>query len=88
MVYARVHDKTAAEDYFKAMQQVEEQLALPMNPLKSPSTINELLVLVDSLNKTVLNPAQREIVSALRYGLVWLTMDPIRKANVNVLVVT
>jgi hypothetical protein len=26
MVYARVHDKTLAEDYFKAMEQVEQRL--------------------------------------------------------------
>ncbi len=88
MIYARVHDKTVAEDYFKAMEQVEQKLALPVNPVKSPSSTGELLFLVNSLQGTTLNLAQREIVSALRSGLTLLAGQQIQMIDVNVLVDT
>ena len=86
MVYARVHDQTVAEDYFKAMEQVEERLALHVNPVKCPFSTSELLVLVDSLQGTTLNLTQREIVSALHSGLTLLAGQQIGIGDVKVLI--
>ncbi len=69
MIYARAHDQTVAEDYYKAMEQVEQQLALPEDHPQQPPSASELLALADSLGNDPLNPAQFEIVSALRAGL-------------------
>ena len=78
MVYARVHDKTVAEDYFKAMEQVEQQLALPMNLVKCSPSTSELLVLVDSLQGTRLGSRTTRncIGIALWPNLVGRTADP------------
>ncbi len=86
MVYAHVHDQTVAEDYFKAMEQVEERLALHVNPVKCPFSTSELLVLVDSLQGTTLNLTQREIVSALHSGLTLLAGQQIGIGDVKVLI--
>jgi hypothetical protein len=69
MIYARVLDQTMADDYFKAMEQIEQQLTLPATILNQPPSTGEMLDLVDQLFGSALNPAQFEIVSALRTGL-------------------
>lgn len=83
--YARLYDGTLAADYYSAMNKVERQLALPeacppesasgrcegtrRNNEKEPPKIGELIALTDALRNGSLNPAQTEIVRALREGL-------------------
>jgi hypothetical protein len=69
MVYARVLDQTMADDYFKAMQQIEQQLTLPTVILSQPLSTGQMLDLVDQLFGSKLSTNQFEIVSALRNGL-------------------
>jgi integrase/recombinase XerC len=69
MIYARVLDQTMADDYFKAMQQIEQQLTLPAEIMKQPVSTSEMLDLVDQLLKSRLNPEQHEIVLAIYSGL-------------------
>jgi site-specific recombinase XerD len=67
--YARLYDGTLAADYYSAMNKVERQLALPESNVKEPPRIGELIALTDALRNGSLNPAQTEIVRALREGL-------------------
>jgi integrase len=67
--YARLYDGTVAADYYSAMNKVERQLALPEDRLAQPPSPGQLLALVDALKGGALNPAQTEIVWALRDGL-------------------
>jgi site-specific recombinase XerD len=67
--YARLYDGTLAADYYSAMSKVERQLALPEDNVKEPPGIGELIALTDALRNGSLNPAQTEIVRALREGL-------------------
>jgi site-specific recombinase XerD len=67
--YARLYDGTLAADYYSAMNKVERQLALPEDAAKEPLKIGELIALTDALRNGSLNPAQTEIVRALREGL-------------------
>lgn len=67
--YARLYDGTLAADYYSAMNKVERQLALPEDLAKEPPNIGELIALTDALRNGSLNPAQTEIVRALREGL-------------------
>jgi integrase len=67
--YARLYDGTLAADYYSAMNKVERQLALPEDRAKEPPKIGELIALTDALRSGSLNPAQTEIVRALREGL-------------------
>ncbi len=67
--YARLYDGTLAADYYSAMNKVERQLALPEDNAKEPPKIGELIALADALRNGSLNPAQTEIVRALREGL-------------------
>lgn len=67
--YARLYDGTLAADYYSAMHQVERQLSLPEDERKEPPRIGELIALADALREGALNPAQTEIVRALRQGL-------------------
>jgi site-specific recombinase XerD len=67
--YARLYDGTLAADYYSAMNKVERQLALPEDQAKEPPKIGELIALTDALRSGSLNPAQTEIVRALREGL-------------------
>lgn len=66
--YARLYDGTLAADYYSAMNKVEWQLALPEACVKEPPMIGELIALTDALRNGSLNPAQTEIVRALREG--------------------
>jgi hypothetical protein len=43
MVYARVHDKTVAEDYFIAMSRVEQRLELTPTPTQEPKNAAEIV---------------------------------------------
>lgn len=71
MIYAKVYDKTVAEDYYTAMKQVEKRLALveePENEISTPVGENEraeLLKLADQL-------AEPELSNELRLDLVLL----------------
>ncbi len=67
--YARLYDGTLAADYYSAMHQIERQLSLPEDEQKEPPRIGELIALADALREGALNPAQTEIVRALRQGL-------------------
>jgi integrase/recombinase XerD len=90
MIYARVHDRTMAEDYFKAMAQVEQRLELNGPPVAEPRLAGVvgdrsappeklngshlLLSLVDTLATGTLNERQREVVAALRNGILALAV--------------
>lgn len=67
--YARLYDGTLAADYYAAMNQVEQGLLLPEDSAKEAPRIGELIALADALRNGSLNPAQIEIVRALREGL-------------------
>ena len=67
--YARLYDGTVAADYYAAMNQVEQQLALPEDRMKEPPSLGRLIALADALRSGALNPAQTELVRALREGL-------------------
>jgi integrase len=69
MVYARVLDQTMADDYFKAMQQIEQQLMLPAAMLSQPISTSQMLDLVNQLLGTSLNTQQQGIASSLYNGL-------------------
>ncbi len=63
--YARLYDGTIAADYYRAMVQVEQRMALPETTPAQPPTHGELLALVDSLRRGTLNKTQAETVNAL-----------------------
>jgi integrase len=67
--YARLYDGTVAADYYRAMAQVEQRLALPEDAAKAPPTPAELVALVDALRRGTLNGEQAELVGVLRAGL-------------------
>jgi integrase/recombinase XerD len=67
--YARLYDGTVAADYYRAMGQVEQRLALKGEAHPLPPSRGELLALVDSLRSGTLNEKQAEAVQALRVGL-------------------
>lgn len=70
--YARLYDGTVAADYFRAMNQVERQLALPEDELAPPTSPGELIALVDALRGGTLNERQQEVVWQLRAGIMSL----------------
>ena len=67
--YARLYDGTVATDYYRAMGQVEQQLALGEDILPEPTTPAHLLAMVDALQSGTLNDHQRETVQQLRDGI-------------------
>jgi len=67
--YARLYDGTLAADYYSAMNRIEQQLALPEDAHKEPPRVGQLIALADALRSGSLNPAQTELVRALREGL-------------------
>lgn len=77
LTYARVHDRTVAEDYFAAMAVVEKRLADQLPPPKQDvarlPTLNgttiHLLTLVDNLNQESLTESQQALVTALQQDL-------------------
>lgn len=83
MTYARVHDRTVMADYFKAMEQVEKRLDLAGPTVKEEGTAGReagpkdgtyLLKLVDTLDVDRLEQSQREVVAALRNGILALAV--------------
>ena len=70
--YARLYDGTVATDYYRAMLQVEQQMALPEDAKAEPPNSGQLLALVDTLRNGTLNEAQQETVRVLRAGIVAL----------------
>ncbi len=61
--YARLYDGTVAADYYTAMSEIEQRLALPEDRLVQPTGVGHLLALVDALRQTGLNEQQ---IAALR----------------------
>jgi hypothetical protein len=86
MIYAHAHDQTMAENYFKATEQVEQQLALTLNCSVEPPSASKMLSLADSLFMSVLNTEQHEILSRLRDGLSWLAEQQATAMEAKVLV--
>ncbi len=82
MIYARAYDQTVSDDYFAAMQRVEQRL--DVSPAKTPAeTVQEeleqaqLLALVEQLSQPELCfPARLEIVAQLRQALGWVETTP------------
>jgi integrase len=70
--YARLYDGTVAADYYRAMALVESRLMLQEDATAAPPTSGQLLALVDSLRDGTLNDVQKEIVQALRAGILAL----------------
>jgi len=70
--YARLYDGTVATDYYRAMGQVEQQLALTGDSPPGPTTPAHLLAMVDALQNGTLNAHQREAVQQLRDGILAL----------------
>jgi hypothetical protein len=85
LIYARALDQTVAEDYFRAMQQVEQQLVLPVDDPKRLLSASEMLALADSLVESTLDPSQFEIISALRARLTSLAGRNLLMMDVKVL---
>lgn len=75
MIYARVHDQTVADDYYAAMQKVEQRLDLLGEPENTQGSITEdertqLLALTEQLAAPELGTEIRlEIVAQMRQVL-------------------
>jgi integrase len=82
--YARLYDGTVAADYYQAMNRVERQMALPEDRLAEPPGMGQLIALADALRNGSLNPAQVEIVQALRDGLNQMAEKEALKLEINV----
>lgn len=63
MIYARVHDKTVIEDYFRAMEEIEGEQVAILEPQPVPETAFALL---DKLEQKELSDEQRQILDELR----------------------
>ena len=83
MVYARVHDRTVAEDYYAAMTVVERRLTPYLKPTSPQMTtlngngqlengIQHLVALADDLQRGKLDESQKQLLTELRYGLLTL----------------
>ncbi len=79
LVYARVHDRTVAEDYYAAMEIVEKSLEPVVNPMPActdpirfPGEHAHLLELLDTLQGGVFDHEQRETLRTLRQGILVL----------------
>ena len=86
MVYARVHDRTVAEDYYAAMAIIERRLTPyrqqepeqkdtqnSHNQLENAVNGHHLLALVDNLQAENLDEKQHQLLTELRRGLLALT---------------
>lgn len=67
MVYARAHDQTVAEDYFTAMQRVEERLEIL--PLKVEEKQDEVVKVQEQLLVFAEQLAQPEITFSERLDI-------------------
>ena len=63
MVYARVHDQTVMEDYFRAMEEIEGERSAWLNRLSTSRTAAALL---DKMEYAGLSDEQRQILAELR----------------------
>ena len=79
--YARLYDGTITADYYQAITVVERYLSLPEDRLAQPPSLGEILALVDALRTGTQNPAQTEIVSALRSELILLAEKEAQTLN-------
>jgi hypothetical protein len=85
MIYARVHDRTVAEDYYAAMAVIEKRLEPHLPPVPELAIAQNgsgryetregdqpLLALVDDLAGGALDERQYQIVAELRQGILAL----------------
>lgn len=81
LIYARVHDRTVAEDYYAAMTVIEKRMQphLPPTPEQTstleespPHENNPLLTLLNNLENGDLDDAQRKTVTELRQEILAL----------------
>lgn len=70
--YARLYDGTIAADYYRAMNEIEQRLALQNLPDAPPPTGGQVLALVDALRDGTLNDRQQATVHALRAAILGL----------------
>jgi integrase len=70
--YARLYDGTIAADYYRAMSTVEQRLQLAPVPEQPRLDAGRLVALVDALGSGALNQEQRDVVAALRNGILAL----------------
>jgi integrase/recombinase XerD len=71
--YARLYDGTIANDYYRAMTNIEGRFDLTGKPATVWSDPAQLLAMVDSLSSGTLNESQRETVQTLRTAILGLT---------------
>jgi len=73
--YARLYDGTIANDFYRAMTNIESRFD---SGKTSPAAVvpGHLLAMVDALQAGTLNPAQQETVQTLRAALVALAEQP------------
>jgi integrase len=74
MVYAKVHDRTVAEDYFTAMSEIEKRMELVAegngnSPAPEPE---ELVSLLDSLEEHAADAEQAETIATVRRAVIAL----------------
>ena len=81
MIYARVHDRTVAEDYYAAMAVIEVQLyqqpgartvEADCSEWENGNTCHLLLAFVDALDIEMADEKQRELVEEICRGLLAL----------------
>jgi site-specific recombinase XerD len=76
--YARLYDGTVAADYYQAMAQVENCLALEERTEAAPVRAGDLLPLLDFLGKSDMNEAHTGTLQALRTGLLALMRQEVK----------
>jgi len=70
MVYAKIHDHTVAEDYYTAMEQIEQRLNLAdMGDVKVPKNdCEQLSILVEQLIDSSLSSQERlDVIDQMRF---------------------
>jgi site-specific recombinase XerD len=82
MIYARVHDRTVAKDYYAAMADIEKQLDLQPDAT-TPASPSHLLALVDALQAGTLNDGQRETVQTLRLAILSLAKQAAEDSTIE-----
>jgi len=95
LIYARVHDRTVAEDYYAAMDIIEKRLDSGVNATPAQTSgnkdtdqilnVNEsirLLALVEILRDGNLNEVQEDAVQALREGIIALAV-PLERTTLS-----
>lgn len=88
LVYARVYDKTVAEDYYTAMEVIEKKLEPASNSIRArtiaPDGANQLpclgehtclLALLDTLRGVAFSHDHRETIQTLREGILALVQQ-------------